>query len=144
MFPGEEDRQAGHRPKGQRELRDRNVRNLKWDLLQLQRQAGNVGSHATRRDRSYALAQMADTLHKLGYGGLRAEGLKPKHVGALVRHWRDCGLSHATMMNRMAQVRWWAERVGRISSGSTRSPDRQCTRTRPRATRRCPSSTTRA
>ena len=89
------------------------MRDLNWDLLQLQRQAGNVGSHATRRDRSYALAQMADTLHELGYCGLRAEGLKPKHVEALVHHWQDSGLSHATMMNRMAHVRWWAERVGK-------------------------------
>ena len=89
------------------------MRDLNWDLLQLQRREGDVGSHATRRDRSYALAQMANDLHELGYRGLRAEGLKPKHVEALVRHWQDGGLSHATMMNRMAQVRWWAERVGK-------------------------------
>ncbi len=89
------------------------MRDLNWDLLQLQRRAGEAGSHGTRRDRSYALAQMANALHDLGHRGLRAEGLKPRHVEALVRHWRDGGLSDATMMNRMAHLRWWADRVGK-------------------------------
>ena len=30
-----------------------------------------------------------------------------------MRHWQAGGLSHATVMNRMAHVRWWAERVGK-------------------------------
>ena len=51
------------------------MRDLNWDLLQLQRRAGDDGSHATRRDRAYALAQMANALHELGYRGLRANGL---------------------------------------------------------------------
>ena len=89
------------------------MRDLNWDLLQLQRRAGDHGSHATRRDRAYALAQMANTLHETGYRGLRANGLKGKHIEALVRDWSDRGLSDATMMNRMAHVRWWADRVGK-------------------------------
>ena len=56
---------------------------------------------------------MANDLHELGHCGLRAEGLKPRHVEALVRRWKASGLSHATMMNRMAHVRWWADRVGK-------------------------------
>lgn len=88
------------------------MRDLNRDLLQLQRRAGQ-GSHATRRDRAYALAQMANTLHELGYRGLRATGLKGKHIEALLREWSDRGLSNATMMNRMAHVRWWADRVGK-------------------------------
>ena len=91
------------------------MRDLNRDLLQLQKRAGGNGSHATRRDRSYALARMADALHEAGYRGLRARGLKVKHVGALVRGWFDRGLSHATMMNRMAHLRWWAERVGKAN-----------------------------
>ena len=87
------------------------MRDLNRDLLQLQRQAGADGSHATRRDRRYALAQMANTLYELGYRGLRAKGLKGRHVEALVRHWFDRKLTHATMMNRMAHVRWWAKQV---------------------------------
>ena len=105
----EEDWKAGHRAQGQRDLGGRRaVRDLNWDLLQLQRRAGDDRSHATRRDRSYALAQMANALHEAGYRDLRAKGLKGKHVEALVRHWRSRRLSDATMMNRMAHVRWWA------------------------------------
>ena len=89
------------------------MRDVNRDLLQLQRRAGDDGSHATRRDRRYALAQMANTLHELGYRSLRAKGLKGKHIEALVRHWFDRRLSHATMMNRMAYVRWWAKQVGK-------------------------------
>ena len=89
------------------------MRDLNWDLLQLQRRAGDDDSHATRRDRSYALARMADALHEAGYRGLRARGLKGKHVEALVRHWRTGRVSDATIMNRMAHLRWWAERVGK-------------------------------
>ena len=88
------------------------MRDLNWDLLQLQRRDPD-GSHATRRDRSYALARMADALHEAGYRGLRAKGLKGKHVEALVRHWRAGRVSDATIMNRMAHLRWWAERVGK-------------------------------
>ena len=51
------------------------MRDLNFDLLQLQRRAAGDGSHATRRDRSYALAQMANALHEAGYRGLRAKGL---------------------------------------------------------------------
>ena len=64
------------------------MRDLNRDLLLLQRRA-NGGSHGTRRDRSYALAQMANTLHERGYRGLRAKGLKAKHIEALARDWRE-------------------------------------------------------
>ena len=88
------------------------MRKLNYDLWQLQR-GSRDGSHGTRRDRSYALAQMANTLHAEGYRGLRARNLKGRHVEALVRDWSRRGLSHATMMNRMAHVRWWAAKVGK-------------------------------
>ncbi len=38
--------------------------------------------------------------------------LKPKHVEALVRHWQDT-VSVATQKNRLAVLRWWAEKVGK-------------------------------
>ena len=88
------------------------MRDLNWDLLGLQRRDPD-GSHATRRDRSYALARMADALHEAGYRGLRVKGLKGKHVEALVRNWRAGPASDATIMNRMAHLRWWARRVGK-------------------------------
>ncbi len=88
------------------------VHKLNYDLWQLQ-QGRREGSHGTRRERSYALAQMANTLHETGYRGLRARNLKGRQVEALVRDWRDRGLAAGTMMNRMAHLRWWAKAVGK-------------------------------
>ena len=55
------------------------MRDLNFDLKRLQK-AHDDGSHGTRTARSYALAQIADTLHELGFKGLRATGLRRKHV----------------------------------------------------------------
>ena len=71
------------------------------------------GSHGTRRMRRYALMQAAETLHGLGYRGLKARGLKGRHVEALVEEWRRQGLSDGTMRNRMAHLRWLAGRIGK-------------------------------
>ena len=83
------------------------VRDLNYDLKRLQA-AHDDGSHGTRTARSYALAQIADTLHELGFKDLRVTGLKRKHVAALVKEWKRQGRSVGTMKNRMAHVRWWA------------------------------------
>ena len=88
------------------------MRDLNFDLKRLQA-AHDDGSHGTRTARSYALAQVADTLHELGFKGLRATGLKRKHSVALVREWKRQGRSDGTMKNRMAHVRWWAKHIGR-------------------------------
>ena len=88
------------------------VRDLNFDLKRLQKEHDD-GSHGTRTARSYALAQAADTLHELGFKGLRATGLRRKHVVALVREWKRQGRSIGTMKNRTAHIRWWARRVGR-------------------------------
>ena len=88
------------------------MRDLNFDLKRLQ-QAHDDGAHGTRIARSYALAQMADTLHELGFKGLRATGLKRKHAAALAREWKRQGRSVGTMKNRAAHLRWWAKRIGR-------------------------------
>ena len=88
------------------------MRDLNYDLKRLQA-AHDDGSHGTRTARSYALAQIADTLHDLGFKGLRATGLKRKHVAALVKEWKRQGRSVGTTKNRMAHVRWWAKHIGR-------------------------------
>ena len=103
------------------------MRDLNYDLKRLQA-AHDDGSHGTRAARSYALAQIADTLHDLGFKGLRATGLKRKHVVALVGEWKRQGRSDGTMKNRMAHVRWWANRIGRPgvvpSNGALGIPNR--------------------
>ena len=88
------------------------VRQLNFELLRLQ-DGDRRGSYGTRRARGYALAQAAETLHRLGYRGLRARGLKGRHIEALVEEWRRQGLSDGTMRNRLAHLRWWAMKVGK-------------------------------
>ena len=88
------------------------MRDLNFDLKRLQA-AHDDGSHGTRTARSYALAQMADTLHDLGFKGLKATGLRRKHAVALVNEWKRQGRSIGTMKNRTAHLRWWATRIGR-------------------------------
>ena len=88
------------------------MRQLNFDLKNLQARHRD-GAFVTRRDRAYALAQAANALHALGFRRLRATGLRRKHVNALVAEWQRQGLATGTVKNRMAHLRWWAERVGR-------------------------------
>ena len=67
------------------------MRQLNFDLLRLL-EGDRQGSHGTRRMRRYVLMQAAETLHRLGYGGLRARGLKGRHVEALAAEWQRQGL----------------------------------------------------
>ena len=71
---------------------------------------GSFSTQAARRD---ILAQVGRQLLQMGYRNLGAQGLKPKHIQSLLDHWRAEGLSVATMKNRMAHLRWWAEKVGK-------------------------------
>jgi site-specific recombinase XerD len=71
------------------------------------------GSFATQANRASILNQVAKTLQKAGFNDLAAVSLKPKHVDALLKAWSAQGLSVGTIKNRMAAVRWWAEKVGK-------------------------------
>ena len=88
------------------------MRRLNFELERLQ-ETHPEGSRPRRRERSRALALAADTLHDLGYRGLRAKGLGGRHVEALVREWRRRGISVGTMRNRLGHLRWWARKIGR-------------------------------
>jgi hypothetical protein len=71
------------------------------------------GSGVTRTQREQRLCSMARDLNELGYRNMAARSLKPKHVDALVAHWQDSGLSAGTIKNRMSDLRWWAEKIGK-------------------------------
>ena len=71
------------------------------------------GSFATQHDRARALALMAGQLRELGFIHMRADSLKPKHVEALVQRWTGEGVATGTIKNRMAVLRWWAEKIGK-------------------------------
>ncbi|MEW8394293.1 MAG: phage integrase N-terminal domain-containing protein [Candidatus Thiodiazotropha sp.] len=86
------------------------MRDLNYQLKQLCRQC-REGSHATQAKREYMLSLMANQLHELGYRRMNARSLKPKHIEALLKHWQEQELSIGTIKNRMAVIRWWANKV---------------------------------
>lgn len=88
------------------------MRDLNYQLKQLCRR-NRDGSYATQRNRERLLSLIADQLHALGYRGMGAHSLKPKHVEALVGHWQRGAISVGTQKNRMAALRWWAQKVDR-------------------------------
>ena len=52
-------------------------------------------------------------LHELGFRGLSARSLRPKHVTALVAEWQRQRIAVGTIKNRLAAIRWWAGKVNR-------------------------------
>lgn len=87
------------------------MKDLNYQLKQLCRR-NREGSYTTQRDREHTLAHIADQLHGLRYQHLSVNSLKAKHVDALVKLWTASGIGAGTMKNRMAVLRWWAEKVG--------------------------------
>ena len=86
------------------------MRDLNYQLKQLCRHC-REGSFDTQAKREWMLTQMADQLHELGYRHMTASSLKPKHIEALLKLWRQQELSTGTIKNRMAVIRWWANKV---------------------------------
>lgn len=90
------------------------MRDLNYELKQLC-QRNRDGSFATRANREAMLSRVADQLHELGYRHMTAQSLKPKHVERLVAQWQAEQLAAGTIKNRMAALRWWAEKIGKPS-----------------------------
>lgn len=85
---------------------------LTYSLRQLCRR-NRDGSHTTQADRQRSLTLMARQLRAAGYRQMQAGSLKGKHINALVQRWQAEGLSAGTMKNRLAHLRWWAEKIGK-------------------------------
>lgn len=85
---------------------------LTYTLRQLC-QRNRDGSHATQADRQRSLSLAARQLREAGFRQMRASSLKGKHVEALLQRWKAEALSAGTLKNRMAYLRWWAEKVGK-------------------------------
>ncbi|MBK7663055.1 MAG: integrase domain-containing protein [Sterolibacteriaceae bacterium] len=90
------------------------MRDLNYQLKQLCHR-NRDGSFATQSERERTLALVASQLHELGFRNLTAQGLKPKHVEALVSRWIGEMLSAGTIKNRMAHLRWWAEKLDKAN-----------------------------
>jgi hypothetical protein len=86
------------------------MRDLNYQLKQLCRHC-REGSHATQAKRERMLTLIGNQLHELGYRGMVARSLKPKHIEALLGRWREQELTTGTIKNRMAAIRWWANKV---------------------------------
>jgi len=86
------------------------VRDLNYQLKQLCRR-NRDGSYATQAKRMHHLMLIANQLYASGFRGMKARSLKPKHIEALVKDWLRQELAVGTIKNRMAVLRWWAEKV---------------------------------
>jgi site-specific recombinase XerC len=73
------------------------------------------GSFATQTGRERVLALIANQLRELGFVNMRVQSLKSRHVEKLVERWTAEGLSTGTVKNRMAELRWWAEKIGKTN-----------------------------
>lgn len=76
-------------------------------------QRNRDGSHATQADRLRTLTLASRQLREAGFRQMRASSLKGKHVTVLLQRWQGEGLSAGTLKNRLAHVRWWAEKIGK-------------------------------
>jgi Phage integrase, N-terminal/Integrase len=88
------------------------MRDLNYQLKQLCRR-NRDGSFATQADRERMLSLFANQLRDMGFRHMRADSLKPKHVEALIERWKAEGISTGTLKNRLATLRWWAEKIGK-------------------------------
>ena len=88
------------------------MREFNFELKQLC-QRNRDGSYMTQADRERILDLIANQLQELGFKKMHATSLKPKHVDALVDRWRREGINPGTFKNRMAQLRWLAEKTGK-------------------------------
>ena len=79
-------------------------------------QRNRDGSHATQADRLRTLTLVSRQLREAGFRQMRAGSLKGKHVDALLERWQSEGLSVGTLKNRLAHLRWWAEKVGKAGA----------------------------
>ncbi len=86
--------------------------NLTYTLLTLCHR-NRDGSHTTQADRRQTLTLISRQLKDAGFRRMTAGSLKSKHVEAVLSRWLAEGLSAGTIKNRVAVLRWWAEKIGR-------------------------------
>jgi hypothetical protein len=85
---------------------------LKFELRQLCHR-NRDGSFATQNARVKNLQLFADQLKSLGYVHMSPQSLRTTHVNALVKLWKEGDISTGTIKNRMAHLRWWAEKINK-------------------------------
>ena len=88
------------------------MQDLNYELKQLCAR-NRDGSFATQVNRERILTLIANQLREMGFVNMRVQSLKPRHVEKLVERWTAEGLSTGTLKNRMTELRWWAEKIGK-------------------------------
>ena len=90
------------------------MHDLNYELKQLCAR-NRDGSFATQANRERILTLIANQLREMGFVNMHVQSLKPKHVDKLVERWKAERLSAGTLKNRMATLRWWAEKNGKAN-----------------------------
>ncbi len=90
------------------------MKDLNYQLGKLCRD-NRDGGFSTQATRSRILDLTANQLNELGFRRMQPRSLKPKHVNALINHWRNQGISVGTLKNRLSALRWWAKKVNKPS-----------------------------
>jgi len=96
---------------------------LGYRLHQMVNDTYRESSFSTRATRSKVLNLAAKQLLKHGYRLKDPTGLKTKHINHLVTRWQDEGLAAKTIKNRMAALRWIAEKIGKPNICSRSNDD---------------------
>lgn len=73
------------------------------------------GSFATQSNRKRMLSMFSQQLKDAGYktNEMRPSDLKGRHINALIRQWKADEVSTGTIKNRMSNIRWLAEKIGK-------------------------------
>lgn len=70
------------------------------------------GSFGTQAEREKVLKSAMDELSHSQYKIHDCSQLKGKHIRFLIENWKNQGLSTGTLKNRIANLRWLAEKIG--------------------------------
>lgn len=98
----------------------RHMKKLNYQLKNLCKR-NHDGAFGTQKVRHNMLQLVANQLAEVGFQTreMSVHDLKGRHVNRLVALWKKQDISDATMKNRLAAVRWWAEKTG--NPGAVRS-----------------------
>jgi site-specific recombinase XerC len=89
---------------------------LQWDIQKLLR-LNRDGSRTTQYQRKMMAFRFAKDIDGLGFRGLRLRGIGNRHVDKAVNRWKQQGLSHATIMNRLSVIRWLGQKINKPNLG---------------------------
>lgn len=93
---------------------------LQWEIRKIVF-VNRDGSRTTQYQRRAMLFRFADEIHKLGHRDTRVMGLGNRHVNRAVGHWKQRGLSDATIRNRLSAIRWLRKKINKPNLGYDRN-----------------------